>query len=86
MSGISYVGHRTEVRPVEMTDGSSGYMASDPDLEGCVGYGATEDEATQSLEDARKAYLAVSGETEDARAEVAYFHVSPSSTGETVSS
>lgn len=52
---------QTEVKRAQLTDGSMGFMAEDPDLPGCVGYGHTADEAEQRLEKARRAYLKVRG-------------------------
>ena len=39
------------------TNGSDGWIALHPDLEGCVGYGHTRKEARESLDQARAAYL-----------------------------
>jgi predicted RNase H-like HicB family nuclease len=44
------------LQPTEMTDGTQGFLAEDQDRPGVVGYGATEDEALDSLDRARAAY------------------------------
>jgi predicted RNase H-like HicB family nuclease len=45
------------VVPDETTDGEPCYLASHPELQGCMSHGATVGEALQNLEDARKLYL-----------------------------
>lgn len=37
----------------QFTDGSSGWVAYSPDFEGCIGYGATREEAEAELEKAQ---------------------------------
>jgi len=46
------------VVPDETTDGSAGYRAYHPELDGCMSHGKTVDEAIQGLNDARVLYLA----------------------------
>jgi predicted RNase H-like HicB family nuclease len=46
----------------ELPDGSSVWVASDLQLDGCIAQGATRDEAISALADARAEYLAVQRE------------------------
>lgn len=47
---------RSVLERVEFTDRKWGWMVEDPDRPGCVGYGATEEEARESFVRARNAY------------------------------
>jgi predicted RNase H-like HicB family nuclease len=46
-----------EVVEDETTDGEPCYLATHPDLPGCMSHGATLDEALRNLADARQAYI-----------------------------
>jgi len=46
-----------EVVEDETTDGEPCYLASHPELPGCMSHGATLDEAVRNLDDARRAYI-----------------------------
>ena len=52
------LGYSVVARPDRTTDGRFCYVAEHPDLDGCVGYGETLEEAKSSLARAKKAYLA----------------------------
>lgn len=46
------------VVPEECTDGSSCFLATHPELPGCMSHGATVEEAIQNLAEARELYIA----------------------------
>lgn len=46
-----------EVVEDETTEGEACYLASHPELPGCMSHGATLDEALRNLADARRAYI-----------------------------
>jgi len=50
------------VVPDETTDGEPCYLASHPELQGCMSHGLTVDEAITNLEAARELYLTTLGE------------------------
>jgi predicted RNase H-like HicB family nuclease len=54
----SVLQYRVEIRPEAAADGSIVYMAEIPDLPGCMSHGRTTEEARQSLEDAKREYIA----------------------------
>ena len=49
--------YRVEVVPEQSTDGEPCYIASHPELPGCMSHADTPDEAIENLADARKLYL-----------------------------
>jgi len=49
--------YAVEVVPDATTDGGVCYLASHPELPGCMAHGDTPPEALQNLEDARRLYL-----------------------------
>jgi predicted RNase H-like HicB family nuclease len=49
--------YAVEVVPDATTDGGVCYLASHPELPGCMAHGDTPDEALRNLEDARRLYL-----------------------------
>ena len=49
--------YAVQVVPDATTDGGVCYLASHPELPGCMAHGDTIDEALQNLEDARRLYL-----------------------------
>jgi predicted RNase H-like HicB family nuclease len=51
-------GYRIDVREGKYPDGSPCFVASHPDLPGCVTYAKSEPEAIEALGEARGAYLA----------------------------
>ncbi|PYM59615.1 MAG: hypothetical protein DMD79_17320 [Candidatus Rokuibacteriota bacterium] len=54
----SVLQYPVEIRPELAADGSVVYMAEIPELPGCMSHGTTIEEARQSLEDAKREYLA----------------------------
>lgn len=53
------VAYSTLVVPDKYTDGSIGYLASHPELPGCMADGSSPEEALQNLNEARELYLRV---------------------------
>jgi predicted RNase H-like HicB family nuclease len=49
--------YATEVVPDTATDGTPTYLASHPDLDGCFAHGATPEEASRNLLEAKRLYL-----------------------------
>lgn len=54
----SVLPYRIEIRPDTQTDGGVVYIATIPDLPGCMSHGSTIEEARENLEDAKREYLA----------------------------
>lgn len=50
--------YAVEVVPDTTTDGALCYLASHPELPGCMAHGDTIEEALENLEDARRLYIA----------------------------
>jgi predicted RNase H-like HicB family nuclease len=49
--------YAVQVVPDATTDGGACYLASHPELPGCMAHGDSPDEALRNLEDARRLYL-----------------------------
>ena len=49
--------YQTEVVPDMTTEGTACYLASHPELPGCMSHGRTPEEALRNLDDARELYL-----------------------------
>lgn len=49
--------YSTMVVPDQTTDGKSCYLASHPELPGCMSHGRTTEEAVSNLEDAKRLYI-----------------------------
>lgn len=49
--------YTTVVRPDQTTEGGTVYLASNPELPGCMAHGQTPEEALQNLADARELYI-----------------------------
>ena len=52
--GLCYA---TKVVPEQCTDGSMAYLATHPELDGCMAHGDTPEEALQNLAEARELYI-----------------------------
>jgi predicted RNase H-like HicB family nuclease len=50
--------YEVEIKPESYEDGRMCYVASHPELPGCMSHGDTEDEAIASLREARELYIA----------------------------
>jgi len=54
----SLLPYRLRVVPEVCTDGSIAYVATNPELPGCMSHGDTNEEAIKHLEEARQIYIA----------------------------